>query len=201
MPSRSVAASMRQVAGHQRIVLGEELPGIDRMAESPLRPLRQFLCLLAHEDRQVAVAPGVGLHVAGGGLAEGGQKIVVFLLPRGRLVGLAQPAGGLDEGPQAQQIPVDVGVLRAERRRCRRRESRAACKPSSSGEAFCSVCWRSTLDVLGDPLQLRPDGFQPRLVLRELGVADARPEHDAVLLPIVRTSPRCGRRASGSVSS
>ena len=38
------------------------------------------------------------------------------------------------------------------------------------------------LDVSGHALELRPDGLQPGLVLRELRVPDTSPQHDPVFL-------------------
>ena len=47
----------RHGAGHQRIILGEDLSGIDGVAEGPLRALRKFLLAwLAHDDRHVGIA-------------------------------------------------------------------------------------------------------------------------------------------------
>ena len=67
--------------------------------------------LLAHENRHVGVALRVFGEVAGGGFAEGGEECVIFLLPFSGLVRLAQPLRGLDERAQAQQVPVEIGVL------------------------------------------------------------------------------------------
>ena len=78
---------------------------------------------------------------------------------------------------------------------CRRRESpagsgrrRAACRsPACAGAA--SGCSPAT------PFELRPDRLEPGLVLRELRVPDAGPEHDAVFLGEIR--PCTSMRAVG----
>ena len=49
---------------------------------------------------------------------------------------------------------------------------------------LCRLIGPQQLDEFRDALQLRPDRFEPRLVLRQHCVADTGPEHDAVFLPV-----------------
>ena len=156
------------------------------MAEGPLRPLRQFVVAVGHQGGQIRVAVRILAQVARGRLAERGQEIVVLLLPRIGLIGLAQPAGRADGGLQPQQIPVDVGVLGAV----------AAANPAvdvagrhQSVVQGIGVLKRSLpqhVNVVNRLLQLRPDRFQPGLVLRQHGMTHAGPDHDAVLFEIQR---------------
>ena len=124
-------------------------------------------------------------HVAGFRLAKRGEKIVIFRLPFVGGIGLAKPAGGPDEGAQADQIPVGVRVFRlvvapkSAINKARRNQAVV------QRRAVLQGLLAELLDILGDPLQLWPLRFQPDLVLGELGVPDAGPEHDAVLLRVV----------------
>ena len=80
-------------------------------------------------------------HVARGGLAEGGQEIVVFLLPGRGLVGFAQPVGGLDEGAAGRaDSSRDWCIPSMHRRRCRRRGSRRepGRRPAASRSPGCA---------------------------------------------------------------